>query len=82
MESDMMEIELFSQVVFVRDVLDQNARAGDSGTVVEIHHDKKGATIGYEVEIFSEAGETIAVASVPVDSVRAEMLTDGPATPL
>lgn len=41
-------------------------KAGDVGTVVEIHDD--GA--GYSLEFFSPSGETVAVATVVADAAR------------
>jgi hypothetical protein len=62
--------QLFSRVVLTREIPEENLRVGDVGTIVEAHHDSAGKTIGYEVEFFSAAGDTLAVASVGADAVR------------
>ena len=53
-------------VVLLTDLPKEKLKAGDVGTVVLIH--KNGAA--YEVEFFTFAGETIAVATVDASKVR------------
>jgi hypothetical protein len=65
-----MTYELFSRVVLTRDIPQEGLRRGDVGTIVEEHRDVSGNTIGFELELFSASGETLAVASVPADAVR------------
>lgn len=53
-------------VVLTEDVADVGLEAGDIGTVVHVH--KGGA--GYEVEIMTLAGETVAVVTLRPAQVR------------
>ena len=53
-------------VVLTDDVADVGLQAGDIGTVVHVH--KGGA--GYEVEIMTLAGETVAVVTLRPAQVR------------
>ncbi len=71
-----MTIELYSRVVLTRDIPEENLLNGDVATVVEEHRDESGDVIGYEVELFSASGETLAVASVPSDAIRKATASD------
>lgn len=71
-----MTFDLFSRVVLTEEVPGENARPGDVGTIVEEHRDSAGNVIGFEVELFSASGETLAVVSVPVDAVRKPSSSD------
>jgi hypothetical protein len=71
-----MTIPMFSRVVLTREVAGEDLRAGDVATVVEEHRDASGRVVGFEVELFSAAGDTLAVASVPVDAVRQASSSD------
>lgn len=71
-----MNIDLYSRVVLTHDVPEEDLRSGDVATVVEEHRDPSGKVIGYEVELFSASGETLAVASVPADAVRKATASD------
>lgn len=55
-----MNFQRYTDVVLVRDVPEENLRAGDVGTVVE-RHDVPGLETGYSVEFFDMLGSTIAV---------------------
>ncbi|ADJ29235.1 DUF4926 domain-containing protein [Nitrosococcus watsonii] len=57
------ELEL---VVLTQDVPEHGLKAGDLGTVVLIHE----AGTGYEVEFATLSGETLAVLTLPADSLR------------
>lgn len=61
---------LFSRVVLTRDLPEEGLRAGDVGVVVEHYPAQASTPEGYELEVFSATGETLAVVSVPVSSVR------------
>jgi hypothetical protein len=63
-------------VVLTREIPEENLRAGDVGTIVEVHDDSSGQIVGYEVEFFSAAGDTLAVASLPADAVRKPSSSD------
>lgn len=55
------------QVVVVEDLTDMPVRAGDIGTVVHVYAANK----AYEVEFISLTGQTVGVATLAADKVRA-----------
>lgn len=59
-------IKELEQVVILEDLPDYDLKAGDLGTVVLIH----GNHAGYELEIFSADGQTLAVVTVEAAQVR------------
>ncbi|MDZ7265926.1 MAG: DUF4926 domain-containing protein [candidate division KSB1 bacterium] len=65
-----MSFPLFSRVVLVQDLPDENLFAGDMGTIVEHHPATDRYPEGYEVEFFAGNGETVAVTSVPATALR------------
>ena len=65
-------IEELSAVVLTADLPQHDLRAGDVGTVVMVH---QGGT-GYTVEFTTLRGETIAVATMPAEQVRATRSND------
>jgi len=75
-----MTLELFSRVVLTQDVPAEGLRQGDVATIVEKYLDSSGNLVGLELELFSANGETVAVASVPVEAVRASTSSDRLAT--
>ena len=56
----------FDTVALATDLPDHHLESGDVGTIVMVHGDG----LGYEVEFASLGGETIAVVTLPADSVR------------
>lgn len=72
-----MDLQLYTDVVLVRDVPEENLRAGDVGTVVE-RHDVTGLETGYSVEFFDMLGSTIAVVTLPGSMLRAPTHADIP----
>ena len=72
-----MDFELYTDVVLVRDVHDENLYAGDVGTVVE-QHNVRGQETGYSVEFFDMLGQTVAVVTLPASGLRAPTHTDRP----
>jgi hypothetical protein len=52
--------------VLAADIPEENLKTGDVGTVVLVHRD--GA--GFEVEFATLVGETLAVVTLPTDTVR------------
>ena len=60
-------IQELDTVILTRDVPEQKLRKGDIGTVVLLH--KAGAA--YEVEFVTLGGQTLTVATLPADAVRA-----------
>ncbi|MDQ6632999.1 MAG: DUF4926 domain-containing protein [Verrucomicrobiota bacterium] len=61
-----MKIKEHDCVVLTADLSNEKLKAGDVGTVVHIHKNDA----AYEVEFFTFAGETIAVATVDASKVR------------
>ena len=53
-------LQEFEQITLTADIPDEGLKAGDVGTIVHIHPQG----VAYEVEFFSPAGNTIAVATV------------------
>ncbi len=63
-------ISLFNRVIVTKQIPEEHLYPGDVGTVVEEHKDRQGKLVGYELEMFSADGQTLAVSSVPADAVR------------
>jgi len=61
------ELDELDEVVLTCDLPDHGLTAGDIGTVVLMHDEGK----GYEVEFMTLDGETIAVATLRAEQVRA-----------
>lgn len=72
-----MEFQSFSDVVLMRDVPEENLKAGDIGMVVEVHH-VKGKGTGYSVEFFDMLGNTVAVVTLPASALRSPSHADRP----
>ena len=73
-----MEFKLFTDVVLVHDVPEENLCAGDIGTVVE-RHDVAEIEPGYSVQFFDLLGNTVAVVTLPGSALRAPTHADRPA---
>ncbi len=73
-----MDFELYTDVVLVRDLPEENLRAGDVGTVVE-RHKVPGRETGYSVEFVDMLGRTVAVVTLPASALRAPTPADRPA---
>jgi len=71
-----MTFQLFSRVILLHDLPEENLLAGDMGTIVEHHPATNHYPEGYEVEFFAGNGETLAVVSVPVYALRAATRED------
>jgi Domain of unknown function (DUF4926) len=61
-----MTIREHDLVVLTADIPEESLKEGDVGTVVLVHR----AGAGFEVEFATLAGETLAVVTVPANSVR------------
>ncbi len=72
-----MKFKLYSEVVLVRDMPEDNLQAGDVGTVVELHAVPNHET-GYSVEFFDMLGNTIAVVTLPQSYLRTPTHSDRP----
>ncbi len=64
-----MTLERYNDAVLISDLPEHGLKAGDVGTVVERHVGQAGR-IGYSVEFFDLAGNTLAVAVVGADQLR------------
>ncbi|MDE3089265.1 MAG: DUF4926 domain-containing protein [Chloroflexota bacterium] len=73
-----MEFKLYADVVLVRDMPEEELRAGDVGTVVD-RHTVPHREVGYSVEFFDMLGNTIAVTVLPASFLRAPTHADRPA---
>jgi hypothetical protein len=60
----------YNRVIVTKRIPEENLFPGDVGTVVEEYRDSQGMVVGYELELFSADGHTLAVCSVPADAVR------------
>ena len=74
-----MNLDLFQDVILTVDVPERSLCAGDVGTVVE-RHVIPGKEVGYSVEFFDMAGNTVAVVCLPASSLRLPTAADRPAT--
>jgi len=63
-------IALYNRVIVTRQIPEENLFPGDVGAVVDEYRDSQGRVVGCELELFSAAGHTWAVSSVPADAVR------------
>ena len=63
-------IALYNRVIVTKRIPEENLFPGDVGTVVEEHLAAQGGVVGYELELFSADGHTLAVSSVAADAVR------------
>jgi hypothetical protein len=63
-------IALYNRVIVTKRIPEENLFTGDVGTVVEEYRDAQGVIVGYELELFSADGHTLAVSSVPANAVR------------
>ena len=63
-------IEELKEVVLLRDLPDQDLRAGDVGVIVEVFPGRDRVPPGYMVEFITLTGETVAVVDVTADAVR------------
>ncbi|NCO33859.1 MAG: DUF4926 domain-containing protein [Armatimonadetes bacterium CG2_30_59_28] len=72
-----MEFKLYTDVVLLHDVLEEQLHAGDVGTAVE-RHEVVGLETGYSVEFFDMVGNTVAVVPLPASSLRTPTQADRP----
>ncbi|QJB43194.1 DUF4926 domain-containing protein [Dolichospermum flos-aquae] len=76
-----MNFTLYSDVILLRDLPEENVYAGDIGTVVE-QHNVPGLETGYSVEFFDMLGNTVAIVTLPMSYFRLPNSTDRPAVRL
>jgi hypothetical protein len=72
-----MNFTLYSDVILLCDLPEENLYAGDIGTVVE-QHDVPGLETGYSVEFFDMLGNTVAIATLPTGCFRFPTCADRP----
>ena len=70
--NDMYSIHQYEQAVLTKDIPEKQLKAGDVGTVVDVHEGEaeRGEAEGYSLEFFTLTGETVAVVTVKAESVR------------
>ncbi len=76
-----MNPPLYSDVILLRDLPEEDLYAGDIGTVVEIHN-VSGLETGYSVEFFDMTGNTVGLVTLPMSYFRPPASTDRPAVRL
>jgi len=64
-----MNFELYTDVILLKEIPEENLKIGDVGTIVEYHY-VEGLETGYSVEFFDLLGDTVAVATVPKSWLR------------
>jgi hypothetical protein len=72
-----MIFTLYSDVILLCDIPEENLYAGDIGTVVE-QHDIPGLETGYSVEFFDMLGNTVAIVTLPISYFRLPTRADRP----
>ncbi len=65
-----MALKLYEQVKLLRDLPQDNLRAGDVATLVDIVPGPPGQPQGAVLEFFNALGQTICVTSVSIDDVQ------------
>jgi hypothetical protein len=65
-----MPFDMFGDVILTCDVTERGLRAGDVGTVVELHVVPGVPKKGYSVEFFDMTGNTVAVVTLPANALR------------
>ena len=76
-----MNFPLYSDIILLRDLPEEGLYAGDIGTIVE-QHNVIGLETGYSVEFFDMFGNTVAIVTLPVSSLRLPNKADRPAVRL
>ncbi|MCB0112204.1 MAG: DUF4926 domain-containing protein [Caldilineaceae bacterium] len=72
-----MQLELYQEVVLLRDLPEQQLRKGDVATLVDYLPHPTGGEEGAVLEIFNAVGESLWVAVVPASAIallRADQL--------
>ena len=73
-----MTLEMYGDVILIRDVPESGLRAGDVGTVVERHVVPGASEEGYSVEFFDMTGNSVAVVTLPAGTLRVPTPADRP----
>jgi hypothetical protein len=69
---------LYQPAILTVDIPAEGLRAGDVGTVVDVHIVPSVSEPGYSVEFFDMTGRTVAVVTVPASSLRTPTPSDRP----
>lgn len=64
-----MKMKLYQEIALVRDIPDQNLRAGDVATLIDYVPHPRGGEEGAMLEVFNAVGESITVVVVPVSAI-------------
>ncbi len=64
-----MELEMYQEVSILRDIPEENLRAGDVATLVDRVDHPHGGEAGAVLEVFNALGESIAVVTVPISAI-------------
>ncbi|BAQ60630.1 hypothetical protein GM3708_1036 [Geminocystis sp. NIES-3708] len=72
-----MNFALYSDVILLKDIVEDGLFAGDIGTVVDIHN-VSGLETGYSVEFFDLLGNTRSVVTLPMSYFRQPTKSDIP----
>jgi hypothetical protein len=64
-----MKLDLYQQVVVVRNVAEANLKQGDVATLVDYVPHPSGGEEGAVLEVFNAIGESVAVVTVPVSAI-------------
>jgi len=73
-----MAFQMYGDAILTRDVPESGLRAGDIGTVVELHVVPGVPEEGYSVEFFDMTGNTVAVVTLPASALRILTPADRP----
>lgn len=72
-----MNFAFYSDVILLKDIVEDGLFAGDIGTVVDIHN-VSGLETGYSVEFFDLLGNTRAIITLPISYFRQPTKSDIP----
>lgn len=65
-----MTLAVYQRVVLTEDLPQEGLCAGDVGVIVQEYPARADVPEGYELEVFTATGQTIAVVSVPASALR------------
>lgn len=78
----MMKLKPYQEVALLRDVPDENLRAGDVAMLIDYVPHPHGGDEGAVLEVFNAVGESMAVVVVPVSAIAALRADQVPAVRL
>lgn len=74
-----MKLRLYQEVAFVRDVPNDNLRAGDVAMLIDYVPHPRGGEEGAILEVFNAVGESIGAVTEPVSAIGALRADQAPA---